>query len=772
MQLDLTISVKDLIYYQRTLTTINNELIKSKDDLKTFEPEEHQINETLKLLKKNLEDADEEVENCNIELNKINDEINKLEITKSSIKASLQNDLTGTNIEKKISAYQDLISSIKFDITNAEENVKKFNDEIEIYSEVITNSLKQKQTLEDDIRTKDNQLASIRSEINVLQQMSSNRDYTQNAQRIIIENKRALTGICGMVKEFISVDEKYEKAISIALGGSVNDIVTELTSDAEEAVNFLKSNRVGRATFLPLDAIKPREIKDEFKTVIETLPGFIGIANTLVKYANKYDNLFRNLLGSVIIANEINDATTISKYTYKMYRIVTLDGDIISPGGAITGGFNRANSLAINPEKRIKLLDENFTAISSELTTARINLEKINSEYQENENKQNERKILLDRYENIIKMNQNDLYKFEIEYEQLKQATGKGKNNKKDNNEENTLEKKIASLNTKKEKINVNLNVSRQNKTINKSRVEDLESKLNEVRTQKDKNRDVMFEQEKNKSKCEMAIENIREKINKNYKMTIEYATENYQSELPMSEQQARETIEKLEDEMERLGSINFDAVGELEEKQERYEKLSSQRSELEKAHNNINSTIMELDKKAKHDFSNIIEKTNASLIDIFKFLFGGGKCQLEYTNPDDILTSGIEVIATPPGKNTAHLNLLSGGEKSLVALSILFAILKNKTFPLVILDEAESALDPANVERFGNIIHRNSELTQFIVITHRAGTMERCDCLFGATMQTRGITSVYKISLSQAKNTIDEINEEDTTKKENKKKK
>jgi chromosome segregation protein len=268
-----------------------------------------------------------------------------------------------------------------------------------------------------------------------------------------------------------------------------------------------------------------------------------------------------------------------------------------------------------------------------------------------------------------------------------------------------------------------------------------------------DKHRDTVGVQETEKVRCEAVIENARNKISQNYHMTIEYVMEHYNNELPMSENQARETITKLQTEINRLGSINMEAMEELETKQKRYDELMKQQEELEKAKNDMAAAIHELDNKAKEDFTKTINDVNATLPEVFKYLFGGGICRVEYVDPENILTSGIDVIANPPGKNVVHLNLLSGGEKTLVAFSILFAILKNKSFPLVILDEAESALDPANVERFGNIVHENAKNTQFVVITHRPGTMERCDVLFGATMQTKGVTSLFKVSLTQAKN-------------------
>ena len=234
--------------------------------------------------------------------------------------------------------------------------------------------------------------------------------------------------------------------------------------------------------------------------------------------------------------------------------------------------------------------------------------------------------------------------------------------------------------------------------------------------------------------------------------MTIEFAMQNYVNELPISDQQARDAVIQLQNEIARLGPINMEALNDLESIQSRYDEMSKQQKEIELSKQNIEDAINMLDAQVKKDFDDTIRKVNETLPEVFKYLLGGGTCNIEYTNPENILTSGIDVIVAPYGKKVTRLSLLSGGEKSLVALSILFSILKIKNFPLVILDEAESALDPANVERFANMISKVSELTQFIIVTHRPGTMEKCDILFGATMQQKGVTSIFQVELSQAK--------------------
>jgi chromosome segregation protein len=570
--------------------------------------------------------------------------------------------------------------------------------------------------------------------------------------RIILENKRALSGVHGIVKDLLNVEAQYEKSILTALGRSMQDVVVETSADAQDAVAFLKSNRAGKATFLPLNTIKSRNVKPEIAEALKTRPGFINIASNLITFDPKYENIFTFLLGNVIIAEDLNSAITLSKYAYQLYRVISLDGDIVGAGGAITGGFNKVNpAMSINLDIKLKELTEQFQTLDSSLTECRIELDKVTAEFNEINAKQYEKKLTLSKYEESIKLNEGHYFEYEMRYDQLVKSHNLA--DKREQWNENSLNESIAKLNSRKDKLNEELSVARQTKTIHKAKVEDQEAKLTELRFQIDRHRDIISKHETDKVKCESILQNARERINKDYRMTIEYVIENYQNELPMSDNQARDIIDRLRGEIDRIGAINMEAMNELEDKQKRCDDLTTQQQQLEQAKTDMLKIISELDNKAREDFAKTIDSVNETLPSVFKYLFGGGSCRLEYVNPEDILTSGIDVSANPPGKNIVHLNLLSGGEKTLVALSILFSILKNKSFPLVILDEAESALDPANVERFGNIIKQNSDKTQFIVITHRPGTMERCDTLFGATMQVKGITSIYKVTLSQAKN-------------------
>lgn len=751
MNLDLTILVKDIKYYQSKLTKIVDDLENSKKELDVFQPDIKQITHSLEFSKQKTNEADQIIESLTSEISQLIDEINKHEMKRFSLQSKLTEDLSSDNLQKKLNAYSQLIESTKIEIENAQSALNKFKDEIETYTDVNKNVTDKKNTLTDTISKHSIKLAEIKAQIKTIQNNIANRDYLDVGVRTIMENSKNISGVIGQVKDFINVSQEYEKAIFTVLGKITNNIIVEDIASAEKAISFLKQNQSGKATFLPLETIKPRLIKDEYLDVVKTIEGFINVASNLIEYEHKYSNIYEFLLGNVIVAKDITSANILSKYTYQLYRVVTLDGDLINVGGSITGGHSQTGvHHTVNLEKQLEKLLSEFKQIDDELTNYRLELDKVTSEFNDINTKLNEKKIISSKYEEIVNSNQRQLFKFETDYEQL---LSKHKVDKqKTSYSEQTLAETIAKLTLKKDRINEELIVARQSKSLHKTKVDDLEARLNELRFQIDKHRDNIAIHETEKVRCENFLNNARDKISTNYKMTIDYAFKHYQNELPMSDAQAREIINRLQADIDKLGSINMEAINELEEKQSRFTDLDKQQKELQTAKDNIQKVINELDIKAKDDFANVINNVNNILPSVFKYLFGGGSCQIEYTNPEEILTSGIDVIANPPGKNFVHLGLLSGGEKTLVALSILFSILKNKNFPLIILDEAESALDPANVERFGNIIRENSSTTQFITVTHRPGTMERCEILYGATMQMKGVTSLFKVSLTNAK--------------------
>ncbi len=749
MELELIVLVKDISFFGAKLNEVKNIIERNKQIVFANEADIETYSKQIKTVRDKANASDQQVEELTKKFTDLIQEINDVENKKRAVQNQLESALTSSNAKEKAAAYKKIISNFEYDLKSAKENKVRLTDEISGYSQ-IKNDLETKyDNLKTKVATLANKINQLQYQLRYVEDKIENEYVNESGTKTVLENKKALHGIVGTVKNFVSVEKEYETAISLALGKSSNFIITETEDDAKYAIDFLKKNQAGKATFLPLTLVKPRPLREEHALVVKQLEGYINTANNLIGYDAKYTDLFSMLLGRILIANDLNSAIAISKYTNSLYQTVTLDGQNISIGGAITGGYNKAKFAPIfNLEENKANIQKELEDLNKEYAQARIDASSVESTLGENVNKINEKKILLANYDDKIKNLEDSLSRYKVDYEQL---------DKKDKTEQastaDDLNKQLNDLTTKKEKIVQELNVARVSKTQNRQIYEDYQAKLDETRTLVDKARAEQAHAEIDLAKAKATIENAKEKISQEYRMTIDKALEMYaDKELPMTDAQARETIYQLRVDLDRIGAINMEALKELEEKQKEFDGLSSQHQELINAKETIEKAIVELDNQARTSFKETIEKVNATLPEVFGYLFGGGMASVQYTDPNDILNSGIEVIAVPPGKKITTLNLLSGGEKSLVALSVLFAILKIHSFPLIILDEAESALDPANVERFGNIIKRNSKQTQFLVITHRPGTMERCDSLFGATMQIKGITNMYKVSLAHAK--------------------
>ncbi|MDR2568037.1 MAG: AAA family ATPase [Mycoplasmataceae bacterium] len=740
-KIELTIFAKDLKYFTQKLNFINGEFTKSNEIIEKYKPDIKNAQEILTLSKKEYDECDKNIDLLSTELINITNELNLLDSKKKSVQLMLENEISSTtDVQKKVDALNAIIVNLKAEKENLEEMVKKITEEVNTYSEIFPKIKEKTAALSEIIGTENIKLAEINSEIRVLENQKRNElDY---GVRTIVENSNAINGYCGLVKDFYQVNDKFAKSISILIGKSNINVIVENNFDAQNAVQFLKNNRAGKATFLPLNTLKPKAVKDEFRDILFTLDGYLGIAADLIKYEQKYDIVYRYLLGNAIVCETLENASIIAKYTYQQYRIITIDGDIINPGGSITGGFNQNNvNFSANS---IENLRKDYEMHMQVLNETRIEHERFSNEYNQLFNKINERNLLLNQYQNTITTNKQKLDTYEMELSHYsKLASSK---NQVNNNFESELENKISVLSLRKDKFNIEINVAKQQKILYRSKIEDQEGKINEMLIQLDKFRNIKNESEKDKIKCENLINNIKEKINATYKLTIDFVLNNYVADLPYSDNEAREIINKLNREIEGLGQINFAAAEALEEKSSRLQMLQTEQEELQSAVSKIREIIREMDNKAKADFENIINSVNQTLPEIFNYLFGGGSAKITLLEPENYLTSGVEVSVNLPGKKITNLNLLSGGEKTLVTISILFAILKNKSFPLVIFDETEAALDVVNVERYGKMIKNYSEKTQFLVITHRNGTMKSCDSLFGITMQNDGVSTVFKI--------------------------
>ena len=751
--IELTIFVKDIKKLNENINKLNDTVKVYQEDKIIFEPQVEELRAKILIIKEKLSEADKDNHLYNEKVFEHNEKINSLEKKQLLIDSNLEKNLNASDVNTRINSYKQLIDGLTIDINNSDVKIEESKIQIETFTDIL-NELQEKD-YHINLKQSDviNSLTEFRTTLKfILEQLNSsnNQNFGINA---ILNNKAGISGVHDTILNLIEVDEKYEKAIMKAFGSTINNLIVDNSENAKNAIKFLKNNKAGKATFLPISDIKSRFIKTDDVNLLNNLEGYEGIAGNLVKVNEKYVNIINSLVGQVIISDNIENALRISKFINKAYKIITLDGDVVFAGGAIAGGYDKKSNFSIlNVEKNKKELSEKIIILEKQKISNQAVIDKLKYDINDVNEKINEKNHTLSIWSTIHESNKTKREHYVIEFEILSEK--KYEKNSIDSNDLKEEINKFKSLLFKAKENNA-IAITAKNKY--QSELRDSEGKLEDLRKKIDSIKDELYSEERNLIKANGIIDSIKNKINEKYKLTLEFVMENYLNELPMTEVQAREIIRQLNSEIDTLGAINFNAIDELTEKESKCSEITQSREEIEKSVNDIRQSILSLDKAAKSKFLKIISDVNKNLPEIFRFLFGGGTCAITLSDEENVLESGIEIMANPPGKRISNLKLLSGGEKTLVAISVLFTILKISSFPMVILDEAEAALDLANVERFAKIIKKSGQNTQFLVITHRPGTMKECDTLLGATMQTPGITKMISVELEKAIKTSEE---------------
>ncbi|NQK09936.1 chromosome segregation protein SMC [Streptococcus suis] len=664
--------------------------------------------------------------------------------------------------------------------------------------------------------------------------------------KAVLQAAPSLGGIIGAVSEQLTFDTRYQTALEIALGGASQNVIVEDEATAKRAIAFLKEKRQGRATFLPLTTIKPRQLSGQQVSLLESSEGFLGLASDLVTYQPNLDAIFQNLLGTIAIFDTIDHANQAARATKFQVRMVTMDGAEIRPGGSFAGGSNRNNSTTfIKPELDALLgeiaelssqLQEQESLVAAKKTSldqtrealetikaegeeARLNQQsaRIHQEQAENRLAQlsaqydlqmsqvsptilteleeaaakeevnvqalNEKKLALDQQINQVRDNrdsiQESLQKLQTQKGQLTleqaELTSQLRFEQTDLRRlqeekvvadkeisllEDMIDQKLESLeDTSIEILEEQLQAAsdKQNQTNQilirlkfelediDGQFEDLEERLQQART---KNDDLIRKQAKLEADCEQAGDKLRTllgNLTEHFKLSFEAA----QSQAKEVENLAvaEQSLKDLERAIRALGPVNLDAIEQYDEVNNRLTFLNEQRTDILSARDLLLDTIHEMDDEVKERFKVTFEAIRESFKQTFKQMFGGGSADLILTE-GDLLTAGVEISVQPPGKKIQSLNLMSGGEKALSALALLFSIIRVKTIPFVILDEVEAALDEANVKRFGDYLNRFDKESQFIVVTHRKGTMAAADAMYGVTMQESGVSKIVSVKL------------------------
>lgn len=753
-----------------------------------------------------------------------------LEALKAEAKDALESfEAARKQVKELLDAYQELFAKTSQLEKDYQAEQTKMFDQLD----VIKSKQARKSSLESILRNHSNFYAGVKS---------------------VLQASSQLGGIIGAVSEHLSFDRKYQMALEIALGGSSQHVIVEDEAAAKRSIAFLKKNRQGRATFLPLTTIKARHLSQQNQAILSSSQGFLGVASDLVSFDKRLDNIFQNLLGVTAVFDTVDNANKAARALHYQVRLVALDGTEIRPGGSFSGGANRQNNTTfikpeldnlvaelnelqekqVTQEKLVQNLHETLLASKEELASlkaqgeeARFAEQKAELEYQQLAERLNDVKQLCKQLqESETDNSSNDLKSqkahFEAELtkvaehkqeltseidqikenknaitqkvEQLRQDLSQAKLQEREllserkfesanktrldislaeNKAEMTKCEDLLAFHASDQEIEnlpllkkqhdeaVTRKASEEERLVSlRFELEDCEANLEELEEQvakeNQKNEELIRKQAQVEAQVAQVSERLRgftHDLTEDYHMTLAEAKEASQVVEDMAI--ARERLQDLRRRIKALGPINMDAIAQYDEVNNRLTFLNGQKEDLVHSKNLLLDTINEMDDEVKSRFQVTFNAIRESFKQTFTQMFGGGSADLSLTE-GDLLIAGVEISVQPPGKKIQSLNLMSGGEKALSALALLFAIIRVKTIPFVILDEVEAALDEANVKRFGDYLNRFDKSSQFIVVTHRKGTMAAADSIYGVTMQESGISRIVSVKLKDAENLVE----------------
>ncbi|ORX24269.1 chromosome segregation protein SMC [Thermoanaerobacterium sp. PSU-2] len=813
------------------------------------------IKEESSLKQMEVESAKEDVVDILNEIAENNNILSKTEIMKNNLSEKL-NDLVKTQ--------NNLLNDIELknhEINEIQNNIESLNSELVIFNDDKNLTEEKLKSLEDNIKIQNgkyektlNEYNSAIAKLRLLRDMDKEYEgynhSIKNLMKYIEKNESLRKNVLGVVGELIDVRSEYSLAIEIALGSAIQDVITETTESAKDLISVLKKNNFGRATFLPLDNITYKPFDKSFNNC----DGVIGLASDIIDYDKKIEKAIKFILGRVIVTKDLDTAISLSRKFKNQFKLVTLKGEVINPGGSITGGSVLKSQNILKRKEDIKLEDIKCNKLAKELkelkkhkdtltkemektkekldniinninikagilndlmknkSSLEMEIEKLSTiikqseleekqirdiinsydkeinKYKDNISQLNQKKACLDKLIRDYKDNKDSsadvLNKLEVEITNLKIELAKyeqklmndvSKLNEKELEYSNItgsiieIEKSIDKYENLKIMYEKDINRTNEKSEILNERLKKINEEIHEIERKietKLKNINIDKEildkleneyskeiekkrlKELNIQKLEMEIENIKNKLWEDYEMTFNNAKANLINENILT---LRQQLSKINASIKELGIVNLNAIEEYKNLKERYDFLKMQYDDLVEAKNSLNSIIDDANKIIKAKFKDNFNLIEAQFKETFKKLFGGGRAELMLTNPDDLLNTGIEINVQPPGKKLQNISLLSGGEKALVAISLLFAMILIRPTPFCILDEIDAALDDANVDRFASYLKDLSRESQFIVVTHRKGTMSVADTLYGVTMQEKGVSKLLSLKLESA---------------------
>lgn len=861
------------IHYQERKNNLEEELKKRQEEARSCLEEKEDLKKKVKNFEKSLEEVQREFKDAAMEIHKLEETVEKgkneiIEILnlRASTKGKLQrydammeqNSLRRTELNQKY-------ITLKSEAARLQESGEKYKKEKAEIEEIIEKLVRQGNRCEDQIKKYQAEIARgsslletgqtayhrEASRLESLKNITERYDGYGNSIRRVMEQKKRVPGIRGVVADILKVEKEYETAIETALGGSIQNIVTDNEDTAKELIGFLKKNKYGRATFLPLTSMNNKKSLNNPQVLKE--PGVIGIASELVKVAEEYQGLAVYLLGRTLVVDHIDQGIKIARKYHYSIRMVTLEGESLNPGGSLTGGSFKNNSNLLGRRREIEELQDTVEALKKDMEEMQKKLE----EYREKRNQYRDQAAsiqeqLQEQYirENTVQINLDSMGEkkeeirkeyedLKLEKEELEKQTKEirentssiqmeletsssqeksledmiNKNqelleNKKKEESEissrleqihlesagftsrqgfieenlNRIQDEIKSLNEQKEALTGNMNrgqeeilqkeeeISQIQKKIQAAAEEvlqdqeriklGLESKEEMTRDHKGffAKRDELSSKMNLLDKENYRLQGQKEKLEEEQEAQTNYMWEEYeitygQAKAQMHDEpgvraEIKKQIQQVKNEIRQLGNVNVNAIEEYKEISQRHNFMKTQHEDLVKSEETLLGIIQELDTGMRRQFEEKFAQIRIEFDKAFKELFGGGKGTLELDEAEDILEAGIRIISQPPGKKLQNMMQLSGGEKALTAIALLFAIQNLKPSPFCLLDEIEAALDDSNVTRYAQYLHKLTKNTQFIIITHRRGTMTAADRLYGITMQEKGVSTLVSVDL------------------------
>lgn len=765
-----------------------SEYLDAKEKLESIEvallaSEIEKINYELDVNKKKIEEINNEILSLNLKASSQDASLLDDKNTLAHLEEKLRNDnkklLDLTTREEKLNSQKELlkerskydasdskvhnnIANLKEDLYQTENAIKLMEKDVEMlndslgntkadatrYELELTNLNNKKNSSITESDNKKRELYDTSHKIESLVSYIESSGGAPSSVKAVLGNPR-IKGMHGVVSNVIECDDKYVKALEVSIASVKNFIIVDNEEVAKVAISYLKDNNLGRATFFPLNVIKPKGVDNESLEKIKKHDGFIGIFSDLVTFDKTYYNIVSNQLGNVIVAKDIDTANRISFDIYRRYKVVTLEGDVINVGGSMSGGSVSTSKSIVSLKNELETLKRRKIELEEAFKEEDKNTIELDKLIKDISSKLYVEKSGLIQYEEQIKAKEKLILELNNRKSDIEKELYSLENlvDSSFSQEEEKIMKEYYEVSLEKENLVKEINYSEKEKDKLSSLIEEKDAIVRVSNTSISKFEKSLKELEILDSKLDIKLDNNLRILSEDYSLTYEKARENYTLDTDIDT--ARSMVNKYRNIIKNIGMVNIESIEEYKTVSERYNFLNSEKNDLMNAKDTLFEIINEMDSVMKREFLDTFEKVREEFRKVFKELFNGGSADLKLTDRENVLETGIDIMASPPGKTLKSITLLSGGEMTLTAISLIFAILNIKNVPFCIFDEVEAALDEANVDNFGHYLDHYKDRTQFLIITHKKKTMEYADTLYGITMQESGVSKLVSVRLS-----------------------